>query len=382
MRVPATTAMSTVLCLWICIVPVAAQPAAAPGAPATRPAPQPIPRIAFDGVPLEQAVESLRSAGGSQIVVDWPALQAMGLTRTTPVTVPELAGASVGAVLDALATGAGTPQAQIGWYVDGGVHVITSAANVAQQRRAVQAVSAALAPRPAAQVDLSTPILDMDQMSLSDAIDYFRAVGRLNIVVNWPSLESVGVFRDTTVSMQVRGMTLGKALDVVLDQVNAGKDRFSRAYWIIDEGVVTIASGYMLDQDMRVRVYDVTDLLLVVPNFRGPRLSLSDSVNDTRSRSDSSSSRYGSLFGDDDDGGDDDDDDSGDDDDSDDDDDDGLSSREQRERTQQTLIQVIQNTIGPEFWQPIGRGSITILNGRMIISQSRLGFKLMDDAAR
>ena len=43
---------------------------------------------------------------------------------------------------------------------------------------------------------------------------------------------------------------------------------------------------------------------------------------------------------------------------------------------------MIQNAIGEEFWQPMGKGTIQIIRGQMVISQSRLGFMLLGRAMR
>ena len=52
------------------------------------------------------------------------------------------------------------------------------------------------------------------------------------------------------------------------------------------------------------------------------------------------------------------------------------------ERNKKSLVKIVQDSIGDQWWQPNGKGSIRILRNRMIVSQSLLGFKLMADAGK
>ncbi|MFP4104808.1 MAG: hypothetical protein ACLFVU_01865, partial [Phycisphaerae bacterium] len=132
--------------------------------------------------------------------------------------------------------------------------------------------------------------------------------------------------------------------------------------------VVEIATGTVLSKKMETRTYDIRDLLTVVPNFKGPRIDLTTST---------------SLSTDDDD---DDDEDNWFEDDDDDDDDDRSeeegSMAEQREKIKGNLVAIIKQTIGKEFWEPIGKGSVRVFRGKLIITQSLLGFKLMEESIR
>ena len=58
----------------------------------------------------------------------------------------------------------------------------------------------------------------------------------------------------------------------------------------------------------------------------------------------------------------------------------GESAAAQRQRTREALIGVIKDAIGQDMWQPLGKGSIRIVRNKLIISQTLLGFKLLDQA--
>jgi len=134
---------------------------------------------------------------------------------------------------------------------------------------------------------------------------------------------------------------------------------------------VQVATGESLDRTTRVRVYDISDILFVVPNFVGPRIDLTNTGNNTGTNNTSSGS-YG-LFGNTSTSGNNV---SG-----------GTSTGEddmdaQREKIRDTLIEIIKASIGDDMWAPTGKGSIRILRDRLIISQTPLGFKMLERALR
>ena len=173
----------------------------------------------------------------------------------------------------------------------------------------------------------------------------------------------MGIARDTPVTLKARGISVAKALNLVLDGVNGSRDRFSRAYWIIEDGIVKIGTGVVFNRATKVRVLEVGDLLMVVPNFKAPRISLSSSSNGSNN-----SGSGGGLFGDDDD------------DDFNDDDSNADSDNGGREKTKQDLIDILKMSIGDDMWSPAGKGSIKYIRNKLVISQTPLGFKLLEDA--
>jgi hypothetical protein len=181
--------------------------------------------------------------------------------------------------------------------------------------------------------------------------------------VNWKSLEEVGVTKTTPVTLQIKDVTPARALDMVLAQISGNGDKFERVYWVISDGVVTIATGNALNQDLKTRVFDVMDLLVVVPEFKGPRLQTSINNNNNSSTNgdkgntlwpnqDNTSSDKSNT----------------------------PSMTEQRAKVKDALIAAVKNSIGEDMWKPDGKGSISIVNGKMLIAQTALGYKLMESA--
>jgi len=179
-----------------------------------------------------------------------------------------------------------------------------------------------------------------DQTPLGDVINDISQIAGVNIVVNWRSLANHNITRRTPVSLDLTGVSAAKVLDVLTDDLSGGREKFGSVYWLVDDGVVRIATGSALNTTLDTRVFSVGDLLMVAPDFEGPRLNL-----------DMSGSVYESI----------------------DNDDDGPSRAEAAE----TLIELVKDTIGEDMWQPAGKGSVSIRGEQMIVTQTPLGWLLM-----
>ena len=314
------------------------------------------------------AFEQFRKLVGVRMEINISALAAAGVKESDKVAVkaPKATGEQL---LDIILAKLAKPGRPLAWYIDGNtIHVTTQSLVLNRKRLPVQRkfrLSSGIpapAPKtsapPAARPPRRLSVFDFDETPAEDVFGYLRRVSKLNIHVNWASLELIGVDRDKPITLKASKVSLRQVLNLVADQLSGSLDKMERVYWVVDDGVVTIATGSALNSKMRTRVYNVADLLAVVPNFKAPSVSISD-----RSANQSSGD---SSFGDDDS----------------DEDEDAESRAEQRQRQQDTLIEIIRNSIGEEMWQPIGKGSIRLLGNQMIISQSLLGFKLMEETSR
>ena len=108
--------------------------------------------------------------------------------------------------------------------------------------------------------------LKMDKVPLSDALDFLRDTTSANLHVNWRSLESAGIAKDTPVSINLRNVPLRKALNYVLSG--------TQATWFIDSGIIEVTTQEIADKHTYTRVYPVDDIIMVVPDFIGPQFSL------------------------------------------------------------------------------------------------------------
>jgi len=127
------------------------------------------------------------------------------------------------------------------------------------------------------QLDRQLPALQFDAVGFSDVIDFLRDVSGANIFVNWKSLEAAGIDRNTPVSASLRNIKFAKALNVILDSVGGGQTKLG---YTIDEGVITISTADDLSKNVVVRVYDIRDLIVNIPDFtQAPQFSLDASQN-------------------------------------------------------------------------------------------------------
>ncbi len=118
----------------------------------------------------------------------------------------------------------------------------------------------------AKNVDLSIVTFDTP---FSKAIEILRnsTDPPLNIVVLWRDLrENASVERDTPIHMEgIMGITLRTALELLLRAVSSQPNELG---YVVDSGVIIIATRASLPIEMVTRVYDVTDLVAPPANYR------------------------------------------------------------------------------------------------------------------
>jgi len=115
------------------------------------------------------------------------------------------------------------------------------------------------------------PELTFDALPLEAVIEELRKLTGLNIVPNWNALEAVAIERDAEVTLNLKQeVSFEKAIELILDEIGAGDVDLG---YVIDDGIVRISTKEDLSRKTVIRVYNVQDLLISVPTFRG-RLNL------------------------------------------------------------------------------------------------------------
>ena len=105
--------------------------------------------------------------------------------------------------------------------------------------------------------------VQFDDESLEDAFAWFREQGLKNIIVRWKVLDQVGeIGKDTPITLSLQDVTLGEALDLVLDLISdaASTDQDRLTYHAFD-GMLKISSRADFDRHVYTRTYYVEDLL-------------------------------------------------------------------------------------------------------------------------
>ncbi len=201
------------------------------------------------------------------------------------------------------------------------------------------------------QLGQDLPELRMDGAALTDAIDLLRDLSGANISVNWKALAAEGVTPESTVTLKLRHVSLRRGLDLILAEAGAG----DKLGWTIDQNVVEVSTRALIDTKMYTRVYPIGDLLLVIPDFIGPRMDITSSGgNSGQSGSgtgNSTSSSEPPLFPPE-----------------------SASEDKPKTRTERAseLVDLIRNVIRPEIWtENGGNAAIRYWNGNLIVTAPR-----------
>ena len=211
-----------------------------------------------------------------------------------------------------------------------------------------------------AALDKTIPSIKMDSVAFKDAIDFVQDLSAANVHVNWGALEAAGVGKDALVSLNLRAVSLRKALNLILSEAAGGNSRLT---YSIDENVIEITTQELADKVQYTRVYPIDDLLMDVPDFVGPSFDLSSNQSAssiTPGGGGGGGGGGGSLFG----GG-------------------GNSSSDEKgptrtERAQQ-LIDLITSIVRPDIWQTNGgTASIRFFNNELIITAPRSVHEAID----
>lgn len=211
-----------------------------------------------------------------------------------------------------------------------------------------------------AKLDQPITVAFEDEL-FEDVIDQLEEGQGVNITVLWNNLEAYGIDRETPVSLQFASqITFKKALEEILDIVG-GETTLG---YIVSEGVIKIATKDWLDRNVYVDVYDIRDLLMVIPDFNdAPKIDLTEGSGGGGGRGGGGGGGGESIFGDDDD------------------DDDEGEEEEAREERILDLLELIRNTIEPDSWREMGGvdAAISEINGQLVVTQTASAHEEVED---
>jgi len=189
--------------------------------------------------------------------------------------------------------------------------------------------------------------VEFDSTRLANVVDFVRLTTGVDIFVNWPALEAVGIEQDTPISLTLRAAPADQVLNLVLRQANAAVGGIEPITYTVIDGLVTVSTAEELKTNTIIRQYDIRDLLVQVPNFSdAPEFDLDEALSDNTGDGGGGSS--GSLFGDSD---------------SDDSSDTALS----RPELIQEILTLVQDTVGNQDEWINFESTIRELNGNLIV---------------
>jgi hypothetical protein len=323
---------------------------------------------------LMAVLTDFASQAGVTIRVDWKALEETGVTGKAPVAV-SLENVTYRQLLEVILSRAGRKGHPLGWRIDSGDVVISTHRRILLMeegaRHKIANLTTKKTPGSRAGTRLLTlprnvlPGVNFDKLPFRDTLTFFQTAIGENFHVNWRALQQEGIDPETPITLNVRRVSVATAMDLVLDQVNADRDKLTSVYWVIDRGVLLISTGNALNKRLITRVVDAGGALLVQPDSKGPRIDLEAYSQNTPSGT--SGRQTDTLF-----------------------DDEDNTSRagesdsyyEQKRKHTEKVLETIKTMIGTDMWEPEGRGSIRVLNNKIVITQTLLGFKLLESALR
>ena len=196
---------------------------------------------------------------------------------------------------------------------------------------------------------LESQVADIEfvDQPLDTVIDWLgkEFAGR-NIYVNWQQLESLSIEKTKEVTLSLKGFTLSRVLWMIMKEASGGETRLA---YRASGNLIVISTADDLGQEMIVKVYDVTDLIVRVRNFtNAPQIDIQQAAQS------GGGGGGGNIFG----GG-------------------GGGQEDEEDEEQQAgevdpemelLIEMITNTIDFESWFANGgKGTITAFRRQLVV---------------
>jgi len=205
----------------------------------------------------------------------------------------------------------------------------------------------------------------LDNYAAKDAFAWWSKQSGIPLVIDWQSLELLGVDPTKTVDIKLEYVPVGKLLDLLIKQTATDVElMYDTTTWY-----VKVMTKEEANRKTVIRIYDINDLLLQIPTFtNAPEFDLESALEQGANRGSGGQSGGGgsgsgrSLFN---------------------------TDRNDREDTDSSLnkedrgeeiANLIRTTIEPEIWQFNGgeHASIKYFHGKLIINapkyvQQRIG---------
>lgn len=103
------------------------------------------------------------------------------------------------------------------------------------------------------------PVVRMRQVSLQEAIEWFRSETGANLFVDWVALQAANIDRAAKVDVDLQDVSLAEALDYTLRSTR--RDPSTQLWWDVQDNVIVISAEGGIAHDGSVRIYDVRDLM-------------------------------------------------------------------------------------------------------------------------
>ena len=116
--------------------------------------------------------------------------------------------------------------------------------------------------------------IEWTDQPFSEVIEWLKTEsdGRANIIPRWSALEQEGVDTETPVTLQFKDVTIGDVLNETLQIISPEGELAYRG----QDNTLRISTKADFDRKMIFRVYDVTDIMIRIPDFgqNAPQIDL------------------------------------------------------------------------------------------------------------
>lgn len=105
--------------------------------------------------------------------------------------------------------------------------------------------------------------IDWDELAFEDVVDWLRDQTGLNVIVRWPAIRGEGVQEDSPVSLRLTDVPIWQVLNETVRQIAD----FGRIRYQGSNGTLIISTRSDFDRDLFLRVANVADLIIPIPDF-------------------------------------------------------------------------------------------------------------------
>ncbi len=182
----------------------------------------------------------------------------------------------------------------------------------------------------------------LTEVGFQEALEVWSERTGVRMLVNWAAMDNDGVDPDVPITVDLRDLPAARVLLVLLD-VGSTEFRFIAE---VEPWGMQVRTREQANRDVHVRIYDVRDLVMEIPNFTdAPSFELSEALQGNSGGQGGSST---SIFGENEDN-----------------DEDEPTAQERGDE----LAETIRQTVEPDIWRNNGGefSSINFTNGRLIV---------------
>ncbi|MEM1353524.1 MAG: hypothetical protein AAGC44_02305 [Planctomycetota bacterium] len=200
-------------------------------------------------------------------------------------------------------------------------------------------------------LDATTMNVDIRDTPARLALEIWSQQTQIPLIVNWAALENAGFDLNQPLNLTLRRVPAEFALKLLINQMNAEAFEDDRLLMEVNDYFVRIMTR---DEALRrsvTRMYFIGDLLMDIPDFRGPNFDINQSLSNTSSGGSNSTGGGGGqgLF----------------------DEDDDFDDAPQKTATDKAdeIADLIRETIEPDIWRANGGdyASIRYIRGMLVV---------------